>query len=72
MSYEKHKDIFTIDKFVENIQQLIYTFCIYYINNFMEHNEEMIIINHKIIKCLENERLLDEFKNFDRCIHLLS
>lgn len=72
MSYEKHKDVFTIDRFVENTQQLIYTFCIYYINNFMEHNEEIIAINHKIIKCLENERLLDKFETFDRCIHLIS
>ena len=37
----------------------------------MEDNEENIVINHQIIKCLENERFLDKFKTFDRCIYYI-
>ena len=72
MTILKHKDIFIIDRFVELVQQLIYSYCIYYINNFMINSEDTINIKHSIIKCLENEKLLDAFETFDNCIHLIN
>ena len=72
MTFSKHKDIFEIDRFVEIVQQLIYSLCIYYINNFIGDNELSIVIDHPIIKCLENNRLLDKFESFDTCIHLIN
>ncbi len=71
MSYKNHKDVFKIDTFVENIQQLIYSLCIHYINNFIVNDTNSIYINHPIIKCLENKELLSVFKDFDKCIHLV-
>lgn len=69
MSYNQHKDIFIIDEYVENVQQLIYSLIVYYNNNFMINNKNTIHINHKIIKILEKEELLQScpLERFDQC-----
>lgn len=71
MRYQKHKDIYKIDSFVEIVQQLLYSITVYYYNNFIINNTEPIVINDEIIKKIENIELLKPIENFDICNELI-
>lgn len=69
MTYIKHPDIFKIDRFVEKVQQVIFSYVNYYINNFFINDSSEIIINDNIFDIINEKKLLEPYKqeefNFD-------
>jgi hypothetical protein len=70
MEYIKHKDIYKLNGFVENVQQLIYSLSYYYCNVIDLQLSSPIVIRHPIIDTLKNQKLLeyypiDNLKSFD-------
>jgi hypothetical protein len=69
MTFMKHPDIFKIDRFVEKIQQVIFSYVNYYINNFFINDSSEIIINDTIFDIINDKKFLQPYKpeefNFD-------